>query len=113
MTKIVLNSNFSSFGLSTNAKLEYYKRAGYEVVLTEKGMNTNYDVITDVKTGYTLYEDDIYRNDPILVDIVEEWGEEANGDHSKLRIVDIPDDVDWTIEEYDGRETVHERHRSW
>jgi hypothetical protein len=27
--------------------------------------------------------------------------------------VDIPDDVNWYIEEYDGNEHVAERHRTW
>jgi len=27
--------------------------------------------------------------------------------------VEVPDDVVWTIENYDGMETIHEKHRTW
>jgi hypothetical protein len=30
-----------------------------------------------------------------------------------LTIVDIPDDIEWQIEEYDGMEWVAEVHRIW
>jgi len=30
-----------------------------------------------------------------------------------LAIVEIPDDVEYTIEEYDGNEHVAEAHRTW
>ncbi len=53
------------------------------------------------------------RADPLLVQTVEELGGEADGSCAKLRIVEIPDGVDWEINEYDGMESVHEKHRSW
>jgi len=56
---------------------------------------------------------DIPRSDPDLVKVVEELGEEANGMCSKLKIVEIPDNVNYEIDEYDGMESIHEVHRSW
>lgn len=53
------------------------------------------------------------RADPDLVAVVEELGERANGLCAELSIVEIPDDVEWEIEEYDGNEWVSEKHRSW
>lgn len=53
------------------------------------------------------------RTNPDLIKIVEEMGEKANGRCAELSIVDIPDDVDWFIDEYDGIESVHEKHRVW
>ena len=58
-------------------------------------------------------ERDIERNDPILIQVVEEMGIEANGRHAELKVVEIPDDVEWLIEEYDGSEWVAEQHRTW
>jgi hypothetical protein len=58
-------------------------------------------------------ERDIKRNDPILVQVVKELGELANGKFAELKLVDIPIDVQWTIEEYDGLEWVAEKHRIW
>ena len=55
-----------------------------------------------------------YRTDPRLIAAVEKIGyEKANGDLADLEIVEIPDDVEWEIQEYDGWESIHEKHRSW
>ena len=56
---------------------------------------------------------DIARDDPVLVRVIEELGVEANGPHAELKVVDVPSDVEWTIEEYDGSEWVAEVHRTW
>lgn len=56
---------------------------------------------------------DVKRTDPILVQVVEELGEEANGEHAKLQVVSIPGNVKWEISEYDGLEHIQEAHRTW
>lgn len=65
---------------------------------------------------------EIERNDPILVQVVEQLGKKEasggdiwkGGSTSSLKIVEIPDDVlEWHIEEYDGIERVVEKYRSW
>lgn len=56
---------------------------------------------------------DITRNDPKLAECVEKLGEEANGVYAELKVVEIPDDVNWEIGEYDGLEWVEEVHRRW
>jgi len=56
---------------------------------------------------------DIERNDPVLIQVIEELGTEADNRYSELKIVEIPDDVEWQIEEYDGLEWVAEKHRTW
>ena len=43
----------------------------------------------------------------------ETLGEKANTRFSDLKIVEIPDGVDYEIDEYDGIESIHEKHRSW
>ena len=53
------------------------------------------------------------RDDPILIQVVEELGETANGRCASLKIIEIPDDVEWTIGEYDGQEWIAEKHRTW
>lgn len=54
------------------------------------------------------------RTDPDLIKVIEELGSEnASGGCAKLKIVEIPDGVQWEIDEYDGIETIHEVHRSW
>lgn len=56
---------------------------------------------------------DIARNDPVLVQVVEELGEATNDHFTKLKVVEIPDDVSWYIVEVDGKEHVAEKHRVW
>lgn len=65
-------------------------------------------------TGYGYkYSDCEKRNDPQLVEVVEELGDAASGVHAKLKVVEIPDGVEWEIDEYDGVEQVAEKHRAW
>jgi hypothetical protein len=89
--KIVINDCYGGFSLSDEATKEYEKRTG--------------------KTE--VYSRDIPRDDKTLVEIVEEWGERANGSCAELSVKEIPDDVSWEIDEYAGIETIHEKHRSW
>jgi len=93
MRKIVINVCYGGFGLSAEAEAEYKKRKG----------------ITDPD----WYWWDIIRDDPVLVKMVEEGQQEVNGQFSDLKVVEIPDDVEWQIEEYDGNEWVAEKHRTW
>ncbi len=48
-----------------------------------------------------------------VIKAVESLGEAANGRFSKLKIVEVPDDVEWDIKDYDGMESIHEVHREW
>ena len=91
--KVVINGCFGGFGLSDAALDEYKNREG----------------ITDPD----FYYYDIPRDCPVLVAMVEEQGTAINGTFSDLKVVEIPDGVNWYIEEYDGLEHVAERHRTW
>jgi hypothetical protein len=64
---------------------------------------------------YDIYfsDRDIKRNDPALVQTVEEMGEKANDLYASLEVVEIPDGVEFEIKEYDGMEHVAEAHRTW
>jgi cytosine/adenosine deaminase-related metal-dependent hydrolase len=53
------------------------------------------------------------RDDPHLIEAVEKLGKKANGRFADLHVVEIPDDVEWDIEEYDGNEWIAEKHRTW
>ena len=92
MKKIVINTCFGGFGLSKKA-MDLYKKL----------KNTKEDV----------YYGDIDRKDKHLIQIIETLGSGASGQYSELKIVEIPDDVEFTIEEYDGNEWVAEVHRTW
>jgi hypothetical protein len=90
---IVINTCYGGFGLSERAIREYKSMAG----------------ISDP----AWYDRDVPRDDPYLVKIVTDMGMAANGAHANLKIVEVPGDVEWQIEEYDGNEWVAEKHRTW
>jgi hypothetical protein len=71
------------------------------------------DTISEINTKDYFHDWDIDRTDPDLIAVVEELGEKANGSYAKLKIIEIPDDTEFYIDEYDGMESVHEEHRSW
>ena len=60
------------------------------------------------------FSDGYNREDPDLIAAVEELGsKKASGGLSNLVIVEIPDGIQYQIDEYDGQESIHEQHRSW
>ena len=65
----------------------------------------------EITDGYRTF--DAFRCDPAVIQAVVELGEEANGGFAELKVVEIPDGIDWTIEEYDGIEWIAEVHRTW
>ena len=62
---------------------------------------------------YSYGNREMERDDPDLVKVVKELGDKANGSCADLKIIKIPADVSWEIEEYDGNESVSESHRTW
>ena len=87
--KVVINVCFGGYALSPKA----YEYLGLE-----------WD-----GCGYEYCDD---RTNPKLVECVEKLGEEAGYD-TKLKVVEIPNDIEWEIMEYDGNEWVAEKHRIW
>jgi len=91
--KVVINACHGGFGLSKEAENKYKELAGIS--------NPNF------------YSRSIARDDEHLITVVEQMGSKACGGYADLKIMEIPDDVDWYIEEYDGKEWVAEKHRIW
>ena len=60
-----------------------------------------------------LYINGSYREDEKLIKIIEELGEDANSSFSNFKIVEIPDDMKYVIDDYDGVETLHEDVETW
>ena len=107
--KIVVNHCFGGFSISKEAA-QFMADRGNKQAQTELDANKNqwhgYGYTEDFDDGYN-------RTDPDLVAAVETLGDKANGWLARLVVVTIPDDVQWELDEYDGIETVHEKHRSW
>jgi hypothetical protein len=112
--KIVINRCYGGFGLSEKAIDKIYARKG--LVFEKKD---DQGVVHYYRAGHLgdndhyLTEYNIARDDPDLVAVVEELGNLANSRYSELKVVELPDDVNWEIDEYDGMEHVAEVHRIW
>jgi hypothetical protein len=90
MKKVIINNCYGGFSLSEEAY---------------KFLSLEWD-----RFGYK-YNDK--RDDPKLIECVEKLGEKANGRCAELKIVEIPEDVEYQIKEYDGSEWIAENHRTW
>ena len=121
MIKVVINVKYGGFGLSHEAIMRYGELKGLKIVtdgvrydsLTGKPIYSSYYIDSVKNENYFSLYDIEDRTDAALVQVVEELGELANGPHAQLKVVEIPDDVKWQIEEYDGSEWVAEQHRTW
>ena len=100
--KIVINRCWGGFGVS-------------EAVYDELGIKWDgYGYIDNETLGIDGKDYDAHRADKKLIAAIEKVGlEGASASLASLEIVDIPDDVEWEIDNYDGMESVHEAHRSW
>ena len=138
--RIVINTCHGGFGLSNDAVLRYLELSGtpvwselgnglvrFKYWLVPPSERINEPSMDEWRTmsiqerqahntkysQQVFYDREVPRDDPILVKTVLELGEKADGDHANLKVVEIPGDVDWCIEEYDGKEWVAEVHRTW
>ena len=102
--KVVINVKHGGFGLSDKAIEMYGELKG--IKFERRGKNYYSD-------GKCFSYYDIKRDDPVLVNVVEKLGQLSWGMFSRLEIVEIPEDVDYTIEDYDGLEHIAEKHRTW
>ena len=132
MPKVIVNKCYGGFGLSHRATLRYLELKGlksywvvdeitlkyhpnYNPDVDKRGTvhyGTQPDFMVEDQLGY-FSDTEIARDDPILVQVVEELGDDAADKLAKLEIVPVPDSVSWEIAEYDGWEHVAEKHRTW
>lgn len=141
--KVVINNCYGGFSLSHEAMMRYGEIKGTPFYPEHDIKFGSFDIVTywtmpkeqrptkaDQSDWYhmsledriasnkaiseaTVYDRNIPRNDPALVQVVEEMGKDANGRCADLKVVEIPDGVQWEIDEYDGNEHVAEVHRTW
>lgn len=100
--KIVVNGAYGAFALSEVAVV-WLRGRGHELSLRN-------EIGTD---DVACFDVPLPRDHPDLVECVEVLGDRANTRLGRLKIVEIPDDIDWVICSADGWEWVAERHRRW
>lgn len=114
MKKIVINACHGGFGLSDAAIERYLALKDIKWVAEAKTWSKMYYHAGFLGISAHFIDDkSIERDDATLIQVVEELGYEANSRYSMLEIIEIPDDVEWVIHEYDGLESIHEKHRVW
>ena len=115
LRRIVINTQHGGFGLSHAAQIAYLDLSGTAYTLEDReSRDATQRLGQYIKVNGKHWSDHaISRDDPVLVSIVEDFKERSNGVHADLRIVQVPADVDWVIEDYDGKEWVAEQHRTW
>ena len=115
--KVVINRCYGGFGLSDAAFEKLLDRKG--IAWEKKKYSYSYDAYYHAghldDNDYYLFNFKFYgdRTDKDLLAVIEEMGESSFGEFANLQIVNIPDDVEFEIEEYDGMEWVAEKHRTW
>jgi hypothetical protein len=111
MTKIAINTCYGGFSISDKAFELLLKKKNIKFNKVKSDRDWDYkDMKGNYLSPYDFYED---RSDPDLIDVIETLKGKANDWSSNLKIIEIPDDVEWVIEEYDGNEWVSEVHRIW
>jgi len=90
--KVAINTCFGGFGLSKEA----YDYLGLEW--------DNY--------GYK-YDNQNERSNIKLIECIEELGEKANGLYANIKIIEIPDNIKYYIDNYDGKETIRKEYDTW
>jgi len=138
--KVVVNRCYGGFGISQGALVMLIQRgctsvysypdeppkndkSGFWAMRREQRVELADGYFQDSVFGNSVYKDGMVynyshdesaRTDPTLIALIEEIGpEEVSGQLAKLKVVEIPDDIEWTIDDYDGMETIEESHRSW
>lgn len=130
--KVILNKCYGGFDVSKEAYMLYAKKKGlklyqytYDFVSNKKciytrandealfknyfikDMGDNIEINKEDYKKYNLYLDDEHRQDPILIEVVEELGNKASGRYGRLEVVEIPDNCYYKIDDYDGVETIY------
>lgn len=95
--EMVINTRYGGYSLSRKAQVLLAERKGMTLVERDGWLYVE-------GQDYNLIYNVVPRNDPDLVQVVRELGDEANGESAKLKIVEIDIGVD--LENYDGVETV-------
>jgi len=100
-------SEWEKDGLDFSSRLELFKdgfrKHRFYHLLEKDGEIYSYDRAYNYKN----------RTHQDLIKVIKKLKNKVNTSVSKIEIIQIPDDVDWEIDKYDGIESIHEKHRSW
>ena len=113
MKKIVINKSYEEFCVSHKAFLRL-RELGQQEALQETDRGVYWpQAAAPREPSLNQCGQLIPRDDAKLVRVVEELRADANGHCAELKVVTIPDEVQWQISKSDGIEHVSEVHRTW
>ena len=129
MVRVVFNQCYGGFSLSKEACQRYWEIKGQQIWIEDKQWGFNVWLVppeerlksktgkefssmsmeeriayNKARSAQSWYNRDVSRHDPVLVQVVEEMGDEASGEFAKLRIAEVSGP--YRIDEYDGFESV-------
>lgn len=120
MKKVIYNACYGGFGLSKEACQRYWEIKGQQIWIEDDEKYPSFGIWTvwlvppgermkqkdskefasmtmkeriaynEAYSAQSWYERDVDRHDPVLVQVVEELGDKANGQFAKLRIAEVP-----------------------
>ena len=113
MRKIVINKSYEQFFVSYKAFIRL-RELGQVEALQETDRGAHWPLAAaPQEPSLNRCGALIPRDDKRLVQVVEELRGAANGYAAELKVVEIPDDVQWVIDKTEGMEHVSEVHRTW
>ena len=117
MQEIVINRCYGGFSISRKAFL-LLRELQQKDALDEPDWGESWGDGSGVRepfggSGTGSFCRDIARNDLLLIEVVKELGADAYGACAELRVIEIPNGVEWVVDEYDGLEWVAEKHQTW
>ena len=113
MKKIVINKSYEQFFVSHQAFIRL-RALGQTEALQELDRGASWPLAAGPEEpSLNRCGALIPRDDERLVQVVEELRAAANGHAADLKVVEIPDGVQWVIDKTDGVEHVSEVHRTW
>lgn len=135
--KVVINKCFGGYGLNMKAQKEIARLKGMQLwfytgsgriaerlkmvkdevepfILVAVTKNFGNEATWGEIDNFIFNAKELERNDKDLTQALENLGvKNCNTRFSELKIVKIPDGMEYEITDYDGVETLHEKHRSW
>jgi hypothetical protein len=113
MKKIVINKSYEQFFVSYKA-FTRLRELGQAEALQEMDRGAHWPLAAGPQEpSLNRCGALIPRDDEKLVQVVEELRAAANGHAAELKVVEIPDGVQWVIDKTEGVEHVSEVHRTW
>lgn len=97
--KVAINTSFGGFSLPTDIHAR---------VCELQGLPIESAYLTSSCFYMSDYE---HRTNPHLIQAILEA--KAKGNNGDLKVVEVPEGVEFVIEDYDGSETVEEKHRTF